>query len=70
MKDHSMKMRKKKKVLKVIQLEMKTQELRHKPEQMPNKQLCKNKLKLKELIKIEKRRKKREDNNKKKKKRE
>jgi len=67
-KDHSMKMRKKKKVLKVIQLLMNTQEQRHRLELMLNKQLCRNRLRLKELIKIEKRRKKREELNKKKKK--
>jgi len=49
---------------------MRTHKLRHKLELKLNKPLCKNRLKLKELIKIEKRRKKREEHNKKKTKRE
>ena len=60
---------KKKRKVKVIPLVMKTQELRHKREHKLNKPLCKNRLKLKELIKIGKRRKKRGEHNKKKKKR-
>merc|ERR1712021_21696 len=47
-----------KKKRKVIQLLMRTHKLRHKLELKLNKPLCKNRLKLKELIKIEKRRKK------------
>jgi len=48
---------------------MRTHKLRHKLELKLNKLLCKNRLKLKELIKIGKRRKKREEHNKRKKKR-